>query len=147
MKFTASQNYKTLLQLRLAICLVTAAFAVGVLAALNVLLSIIFAVIIVLLYGFAAVFYIRFFAQSLSVTVQDCKIVVKRGVLYSVTALLPLEHIRYVEIKSSPLGKLLDVFTVIAHTSSRKVKIYGLNMHSAQRLVRLAEENYIANRK
>lgn len=146
MKITASQNYAMLLQIRAAIYLILSSFVTGVLAALNIKLSIAFAAVSILLYSVAAIFYIRRFVLSLSVIIEYDRLVIKRGVFFVREELLPLNSVKYIEVSRTPFSRLLDVYTVIAHTSSGAIRIHGSDRNGADLLVNSVEGNRVADR-
>lgn len=139
MQIMTSKNFFVLLQVRAAICFIILSFVSGIIAALNLQVSIIFALMAVILYLVISIFYIRAYVRSVLVAKIDENLVVKRGVFFSVIQVLPPRLMRYIKISKTPLSGILDVYKVSIYTSSSMVKICGINKKSAKLITDIAD--------
>lgn len=139
MRITASKKYFWLMQVRAAFLVLIFSFFNGITAALDFYTSVLFGLVGLCFYAATALFYIHRYVNSVRVTFNGDIIAIYKGVLFQKKQFIPLESIRFVEIKKSPLSGLFGVFRVTVNTSSASVKIGGMDKTSADMIAKTAE--------
>ena len=123
------------MQIRAALAAAAASFLSGAGAVFNLWLFAFAEIALLLVYFTAAVFYIRPLARSVRVNIDSDRLLIFKGVIFIKNIVVPLKTVRYFELRCSLLSRALGVYSVIAHTSSGRVRISGLGAKSARIIV------------
>lgn len=139
MRLGSANKYSALLWVRAAAALVAEGFLCGAAAAFSPLAACVLAAVSLGGYFFLIGYYISRFCASIELSMDDELFRLKKGVVFARVYAVPLNCVRFFELRHSLLSSLFGVCSLLLHTASGRVRACGLDMDEAVGLTKAME--------